>query len=675
MLDQHDHRDLGGLGWPVRREPSVVTREVPGLLRIVTAGVHVAGLRGAGLASHLEPSVANGIGGALRVVHHREQRVVHAREVLGRDLRFLAHARRKVLDDRAIGGLDRAHQLRGIHGATVRQRGVRQGQLQRRHRRCALPDRRVQGEADAELSAVAQRVPGARGDAPCRLRIHADARLLAEAELRRDARDAVHADGLGELEEVDVARLRKRIAHVHLPVHVGAVEDAAAEGEVAVASLALRGIDDLVLERGERAERFERRPGLECAADVLVEHRPQRVGVELVEALTNAIAAGAAREVVGVEVGLAVHREQPAGAHVDDDRRPRRMRAHRALDRLDEIDVHGEPQIATRQWLLTRRRIEQALYLGPGPVAAARVDDTLLPATLPAQVALPRSLDAGGADHVARVVAERIGLLPILGGHRLPAGGAEVRERLGVDLGGVPDGMRAEMLVRVVADWLAHHLHAGHLDGVLLQLGGDVTREILTYQDGTPARRAILGSDARVLDARGEAHALVGVEPQRVRDAVPRVRLLADHDARAHRLRRLRARHHPAGDDEHVERGTARGEHAALRITDDPAGGRDGDATDHVLVRGLRVLGALHDLQLEEARGEDAEREERDQREPAVPLAELADVGAGNQEGAHAFLAVSFVEPDMVARWMRCARRKTSGATAPVARTCGRVSG
>ena len=67
------------------------------------------------------------------------------------------------------------------------------------------------------------------------------------------ARDAVHADRLGELEEVDVARLGDRLVHVDLAVHVGAVEDAAAEGEVAVAALVLVGVDELVLERGERA--------------------------------------------------------------------------------------------------------------------------------------------------------------------------------------------------------------------------------------------------------------------------------------------------------------------------------------------------------------------------------------------------------------------------------------
>ena len=449
------------------------------------------------------------------------------------------------------------------------------------------------------------------------------------------------------------------------------MEDAPAEGEIAVAALVVARVDDLVLEGREGTEGLERRAGLERAARRLVEHGPERVGVELVEALADAVATGAAGEVVRVEVRLAVHREQAARPHVDHDGRASGVRAHRALDRLHEVDVDREPEVASRERLLARRCIEQALGLGPGSIATARIDDPLLPAALPAQVALPRALDTRSADDVARVVAERVRLEALLGRHRLPALRAEARERLGVDLGGVADRVRGEVLVRVVADRLAHHLAAGDLGGVLLELGDDVAREILTDEDGAPAGRVVLVGRARVLDAGGEARALVGVQAERVGDTAPRVDLVGQHDDRPVRLLGPRARHHAAGNDEHVERRTARCEHTALGIADDAAGRRDGDATDHVLVRRLGVFRALHDLELKEAHADDAEREKGNERHPAVPLPELADVRTRDEERAHTRPPVSFGDPDIVTWWTRCAMRKTSGATAPVARTWG----
>jgi hypothetical protein len=40
------------------------------------------------------------------------------------------HARRKLLDDRAIAGLDRAHELRLVEGSTVGERRVSERELQ-----------------------------------------------------------------------------------------------------------------------------------------------------------------------------------------------------------------------------------------------------------------------------------------------------------------------------------------------------------------------------------------------------------------------------------------------------------------------------------------------------------------------------------------------------------------
>src|SRR5690606_16307650 len=119
----------------------------------------------------------------------------------------------------------------------------------------------------------------------------------------------------------------------------------------------------------------------------------ERVGVELSERLPDAVAARAAGQIVRIEVGLREDREESAGANVDGDDRAGGMHAHRPLDRLLQLHVDREPEIAPRERLLPRRRVEETVGLGPAPVTATRVDDPLLPAAPAAQVALPRALD------------------------------------------------------------------------------------------------------------------------------------------------------------------------------------------------------------------------------------------------------------------------------------------
>src|SRR5262245_61517202 len=99
-------------------------------------------------------------------------------------------------------------------------------------------------------------------------------------------------------------------------MHVGAVEDAAAEGQIAVAPLLLERRNELVLERREGGERLEGRARMEDARHRLVEHRAKRIGVELVEGLADPLLAGPAGEIVRIEVGLRVEREEATGANV-----------------------------------------------------------------------------------------------------------------------------------------------------------------------------------------------------------------------------------------------------------------------------------------------------------------------------------------------------------------------
>ena len=68
-----------------------------------------------------------------------------------------------------------------------------------------------------------------------------------------------------------------------------------------------------------------------------------------------------------------------------------------------ELDVERDAQVAARHRFLAHRDVEQAIRVGPRSVAPTGVDDPLLPAPLPAQVALPGALDPGGASVTIKV--------------------------------------------------------------------------------------------------------------------------------------------------------------------------------------------------------------------------------------------------------------------------------
>src|SRR4029079_16970136 len=121
-----------------------VARQVPGLLRIVVAGVDVAGLRGARLAGDLEAPIAHRIRRSLLLVHDGVEGVVHPREVLRGHLCLLANAWREILDDRPVARLDGADELRRVDRSAVGEGGVRERELEWRYRRRALTDRRVE---------------------------------------------------------------------------------------------------------------------------------------------------------------------------------------------------------------------------------------------------------------------------------------------------------------------------------------------------------------------------------------------------------------------------------------------------------------------------------------------------------------------------------------------------
>ena len=333
----------------------------------------------------------------------------------------------------------------------------------------------------------------------------------------------------------------------------------------------------------------------------------------------------------GVEVGLGVQGEQAPGLDLDDDHGAREVRAHRLFDRARELDVDGEPEVTAGDRILALGRVDEALGLGAVAVAAVRVDDALFPAAAAAQVTLPGALHAGGAQRVAEAVAERVHLGALFGGEVLVAFGPERIEALLVDLGDVAEHVRAEVLVRVVADRLLHDVGAGDLVLALAQLGDDVARDVFTNEHGAPAGRAIVVGATHLAEALLDALFFFRGEPEHVGDLVERVGLGIDDAA----LLRARAGHHAPRHHVHVVGRSARREDAAFAVADDAAGGGQRDAADDVLVGDLRVLVAADDLQLEEPPRQGQEREQREEREPLVAFAKLGDVRAGHEKQRH----------------------------------------
>ncbi len=126
--------------------------------------------------------------------------------------------------------------------------------------------------------------------------------------------------------------------------------------------------------------------------------------------------------------------------------------------------------------------------LAAGALAAARVDEDLLPAARAAEVALPGALDAGHADAIALHVAR----------------GSQGREAVAVDLGHVPEHVRADVVEGVEAHRRGHELDAGagdvahaadahELGLVRREVGDGVARDVFLEQDLLVLALPVLG--------------------------------------------------------------------------------------------------------------------------------------------------------------------------------------
>ena len=204
--------------------------------------------------------------------------------------------------------------------------------------------------------------------------------------------------------------------------------------------------DHALLERGHRGDRLERRAGRIGRGDRAVEQRrAELLGAELVVALLR----DRLGELVGVEARVGAEREDLAVARVH---RHERARLGAVLGR--RLDAAPERVVGGALELEVEREAQPLALRGllaahpPAVVARAeRVDHDLREAVGAAQVLVVALLDAVGADPRARLDAPVALELEL--GRRDLARGAEQ--------------LRAELVVRVVAQVLLLDLDAGEL--------------------------------------------------------------------------------------------------------------------------------------------------------------------------------------------------------------------
>ena len=393
------------------------------------------------------------------------QAVLDELDVLFRHVELRQEFRLEVLDDAAVRRDDAVDDMRLVALAVGSDLAHDHRGLQRRHEVEALADGGIEGLRQVPLAIIkVLLLVAAVGDEARGLIRQVDARLCAKAEHARVLLEAVDAEAVAHLVEVDVIRVRERRAEVQ-PAEGLAVGVALRDDPV------MAGVEDLLVRRDDALGQGSRaRDDLEGGArrvltrDGLVVHRVVRVIVELVPVLRR----DAMCKEVRVEGRAADHREDLAGLRVHDDGR-RCMRADLRellvdglLGCLLQVDIDREFEIIARDRLLAAEDLHGL---------ARHVDLDLLAAVLAAQLLVVDLLEAELADDVAGLVALVLHLL-----------------ELGViDLTDVAEGMRALLLEDVVADWRHFDDDAGVLALLLLDDGDDVRRDIRLDADGVEA--------------------------------------------------------------------------------------------------------------------------------------------------------------------------------------------
>ncbi len=332
--------------------------------------------------------------GAARRVDDVPHAVTDRRQLLRAD--FDDRLRRRCghrLPLRPVG--DRPEDVRRDADAAVAQRRRVDRQRDRRHRYLSLADRHGNGFAGVPLRLARRRLPGRGRDESGHLVGQIDVRLHAEPEERRPLVDAIDAEHVADVVEVDVAGLLDRLSQVDRTVALllVALEIAAVEGLAAGAKEGGRGSDDAFLEAGQSDRHLERRSGRIAPLQRAVLQRLELVGVERVPGCARD-AGGESVRVVGRTAG---ERQHLAVARIEDHCRAVERRGREAiLGGLLHVGVDGQ---------LHALPLGRLLFVPDVDLAPEAVDDHFLGAVLAHQVAVQRLLDAGVADDRARLGA------------------------------------------------------------------------------------------------------------------------------------------------------------------------------------------------------------------------------------------------------------------------------
>ena len=282
---------------------------------------------------------------------------------------------------------------------------------------------------------------------------------LAVPEPVRHAADRVQADPVAQRVVERVAGDLQRRAHVQRAVAAGLVAaPAVVAHRVTAVAEQRRGRSDLpLLQAGERGHHFEGRARVVVLVHHPVQHRLERVLVQLLQLG----AADAAGHLVRIERGPREHGE--------DEARLRLHRHHRAGAAQERgVGRLLQPLVEREHQVVPGHGGDEALALGDeqlvhllAEVLAARVHRDVLAPVLAPQLALPAALQPAASDGLAAPELVRL-----------------VVQLVGRDLAHVADDVAEAAPHPVIAVRSGDEVHAGELAAVRLQhvdlVAGDV---------------------------------------------------------------------------------------------------------------------------------------------------------------------------------------------------------
>ncbi len=347
--------------------------------------------------------------------------------------------------------------------STGRNPAQRARQLQRRHLDRALPD--ADGDCLARVPLVVLRLqlPFGAGHDPGGFVRKVNARLHTDAYLVAIVRHGVDAQAVRQRVKERIARVGNRGMDVHAAMVPVTGKEVSVETCPAIA-LHVHALRHTLLQSCQRHDDFERRPRRQLRLDGLVQQR--MVGV--------------------IEDGLPVSPGQPHGKLIWIERRPRHHRQdfagmgiqrhhradlafHRLLRRPLDVQIDRQPQV------LPRLRILLAHHADLAPV---RVHNHVPRSILPPQNLVVSLLHAALADHIARLIERKFGVVQIRLGH----------------LTHIAQHVRRKAVARVQPTLLVQRIELRQLIPVRCQKGLLIRRDVLLQRNGL-----ILGCKLKVL--------------------------------------------------------------------------------------------------------------------------------------------------------------------------------